>query len=217
MLEYILPQFITFTGVDDETDICGMRELSAQYPIEWGILFSRTRQGVDQRYPSMLSVTPIIESGLPLAAHLCGAYAQEALAWGEPPNWRSLSINTLKRFDRIQVNYVNPDPTTVHRFQTRIGKRCIGQIATPEFPSFQEIDWLYDPSGGTGVSSATLPPYPGRLAGYAGGIGPDNVVDIIKRINADGPYWIDMESKIRTDNRLDLKLCRAVCEAVYGQ
>jgi phosphoribosylanthranilate isomerase len=65
--------------------------------------------------------------------------------------------------------------------------------------------------------SDTLPPYPGRPVGYAGGIGPDNVVDIIKRINAAGPYWIDMESKIRTDNWLDLKLCRAVCEAVYGE
>jgi len=33
------PRWITFTGLDEYTDIKRVRDLSAKYPIEWGILF----------------------------------------------------------------------------------------------------------------------------------------------------------------------------------
>jgi phosphoribosylanthranilate isomerase len=80
------------------------------------------------------------------------------------------------------------------------------------FPDDDTVDWLFDRSGGL------WPPHPGgdRLVGYAGGIGPDNVADVLEQIGATGPYWIDMESGVRTDDRFDLGKCRRVCEAVYG-
>ncbi len=42
--------------------------------------------------------------------------------------------------------------------------------------------------------------------------------DILARIAApDGAlYWIDMESRVRTDGAFDLTKCEAVCRAVYG-
>lgn len=61
--------------------------------------------------------------------------------------------------------------------------------------------------------------------GYAGGLGPDNVVEQIRKIEdtaskcltvpADKPYWIDMERRVRTDDdsALDMTKVRAVLEA----
>jgi len=74
-------------------------------------------------------------------------------------------------------------------------------------------------NGGTGgdyiFGNGAAITYPGRMVGYSGGIGPENVASVIERIAADGPYWIDMESKVRTDDWFDLSLCREVCEIVY--
>jgi hypothetical protein len=41
-------------------------------------------------------------------------------------------------------------------------------------------------------------------------------LQVIDEIAASGPYWIDMETKVRTNEWFDLGLCRRVCEAVYG-
>jgi len=55
------------------------------------------------------------------------------------------------------------------------------------------------------------------MCGYAGGIGPDNTATVAAAAVGSGPFWLDMESGVRDrDNRLDLGLCRRVCEAVYG-
>lgn len=69
---------------------------------------------------------------------------------------------------------------------------------------------LWDPSGGTGVR--------GRLDvvadGYAGGISPDNVGEVLEELAAAGRRcWIDMESGVRTGDAFDLRKVRAVLEA----
>ncbi|WP_454909583.1 hypothetical protein [Variovorax gossypii] len=55
------PQFTTFTGADDDTCIDEMQALSRDYPVEFGILFSPTRQG-SGKYP-------YISGGPPHAGH----------------------------------------------------------------------------------------------------------------------------------------------------
>ena len=40
------PEFITFTGIDDRTDLVLADFLANRYPIEWGILFSQTNKGL---------------------------------------------------------------------------------------------------------------------------------------------------------------------------
>jgi hypothetical protein len=42
------------------------------------------------------------------------------------------------------------------------------------------------------------------------------VDEVLAAVASTGPYWIDMESGVRTDDRFDLGKCRAVCDAVYG-
>ena len=73
---------------------------------------------------------------------------------------------------------------------------------------------LYDLSGGAGIVPDSWPvQVPGIYSGYAGGLGPGNVLAEVERINKsareDGLAWIDMETKVRTpdDSRLD---CGAV-------
>ncbi|MBN9017197.1 MAG: phosphoribosylanthranilate isomerase [Rhizobiales bacterium] len=205
------PDFITFTGIDDRTPIEALEDLSARYPIEWGVLLDPAQQGNVPRFPSQQTIARVAASGLRLAAHLCGAHT-EALRDGEPAHMPL----ALARFARIQINSHTVGVTEASRFGATIGKRCILPCTGDRFPDAEAVDWLHDLSGGRGLATGAWPPYPGRLAGYAGGIGPDTAAAVVAAIGAEGPYWIDMESRIRTDDWLDLELCERVCRAVYG-
>lgn len=202
------PDLITFTGADARTDIGRMAVLSARYPIEWGILFSPTRQGGDNRYPNDLALASIVVSGMRLAAHLCGGYGRAVMDTVRP------CILFLDDFQRIQVNHRNPIPESM--IATLGAENVIAQTRG-EFPDDDRVEWLFDRSGGRGAEPDFWPSYPGRYVGYAGGIGPDNVLGVIDKIAADGPYWIDMETKVRTDDWFDLGLCERVCQLVYDQ
>lgn len=204
------PDFVTFTGADDETDVYGMIALSEQYPVEWGILLSRSRQGEDPRYPR--DPSRFLGCRLRLAAHLCGAYSREIM----DGDFTRLPF-LLRSFGRVQVNHASPACGQVADLQSRLGRPCIVQArGLRAFPTRGGVEWLFDTSGGRGVAPASWPRHPGYLVGYAGGIGPENVRDVIAAIDASGPYWIDMESGVRTDDRFDLARCRRVCEAVFG-
>jgi phosphoribosylanthranilate isomerase len=68
---------------------------------------------------------------------------------------------------------------------------------------------LFDSSGGKGIKiSDNLPiPINGILCGYSGGLGPDNIstfLTLLEKTISDGITWIDMETNIRTDDKLDL-------------
>lgn len=216
MRSFRAPDFITFTGVDERTSIGGMADLAEQYPIEWGVLFSQSRQGADNRYPEHDFVERLLSTEMRFSAHLCGQYARFIM------DGREISAPVrLEAFSRIQVNHADPDPVRVLKIRTQTGAvppkvRRIGQCDRDVFPQISAIDWLFDRSGGTGATPGIWPPYPGRRVGYAGGIGPDNVIAVLEAISATGSYWIDMETKVRTGNWLDLSLCREVCELVYG-
>lgn len=207
----VRPEFITFTGVDDQTPISRMRELSAVYPIEWGVLFSPQRQGDDPRYPSRLALGRILASGLRLAAHLCGGYSVRIMDGMAP----EVPVD-LAAFSRVQVNHSSPDATRIAAFSERCGRRCIAQARGGEFPADDRVDWLFDASGGRGMAPLFWPPHPGRTVGYAGGLGPGNVASSIEAIRAHGPYWIDMESRVRTNDVFDLARVESVCQTVYG-
>ena len=46
------------------------------------------------------------------------------------------------------------------------------------------------------------------------GIGPENAAEVVQAINRvrEGNFWIDMETRIRTEDRFDVEKCRAVCQ-----
>lgn len=212
-----LPEFITFTGADDHTELAGMVHLSCRWPIEWGILLSPTRQG-SGRYPNGATMSRLWWSGLRLSAHLCGQHSRDIME-GDVPR---LPVD-LFYCGRVQVNHAAPTADTICRFAKGWGDRLRGIAQTRDmtaFPTATQIDWLFDQSGGRGEAPPAWPRHPGgdRLVGYAGGINPGNVLDVLSAIDAEGPYWIDMESGVRDGaDRFDLSLCRQVCELVYGQ
>lgn len=213
------PDFITFTGIDAQTDLEKVAALSGRYPIEWGILFSRNRQGLDNRYPVMDVVERVFDlknkGPLKIAAHLCGKHAQEVMTGDFDRETLPLGA-----FDRIQVNHVAPDAKRLRAFAIP-GQAVIAQWRDPDsFPSeYQGIDWLYDPSGGRGLQPQGWPANEGdHRVGYAGGINPQNAATVNAEVARKSPagYWLDMESGIRRDDWLDLDLVEQVCVAIYG-
>lgn len=216
-----LPVTITFTGVDEHTDLNELASLSARFPVEWGVLFSPKRQG-SGRYPDFTLIGKILQlrkKGVKFAAHLCGQFANDVI------DGRELGLS-LDVFDRAQINSARKDidPARVSRFaaQRRMPVRPILQCRG-DFPTSPSVSWLFDTSGGRGESPAAWPTppcdnSPWNLCGYAGGLNPSNVSDAVQAIGAHkGHYWIDMETGVRNeDDHLDLSKCRAVCETVYG-
>ncbi len=216
------PAFLTFTGVDEWTDLGRLRALSDRYPLEWGILFSPRLQGDHPRYPSLHAVgriTHALDRKVGLAAHLCGGHASSVLA---EARCTAIESWVTGGFGRFQVNTSDPlaDPAMVAEFAGSHGALGIMQCRG-SFPPDDRVAWLFDASGGRGVVPAAWPepPRDGRLAGYAGGIGPGSVSEALRCIGSrhglGQACWMDMETGIRTDDRLDLAMCEAVCRAVY--
>lgn len=220
----IKPNFITFTGADDKTDIEGMRALAAQYPIEWGILFSPSRQGNEPRYPSYRFINRLfgnhpVMPGLRLSAHLCGGHSRDILAKS-----KTLVDDMLNPFERVQINTTirGIDTIALNEWAEEIDEHLQPILqCREEFPEDHRVHWLFDASGGRGIAPAAWPD-PGRnpdaIRGYAGGLKPENVAAAVAAIGAkDDNYWIDMETGVRDlYDQFSLAKCRAVCEAVYG-
>lgn len=211
-----LPDSITFTGIDEKTDVAKLHELAMVYPVEFGVLISPKRSGNDPRYPGPKKALEFLNSGLVTAAHVCGGYAKSIMK-REP-------IPSLGLARRVQINHPDPDIEAVLDFCRGTGNRAILQTRDElgfPFAGDERIEWLFDRSGGRGQQPESWPAYPAlslnRRYGYAGGLTPENVVATLAEISATGPYWIDMESGVRDeDNLFSIERARAVCEAVYG-
>lgn len=210
------PAFITFTGVDRADLLPGMQALSSRFPIEWGVLIDPDRDN-QPLYPDRGARQAFQSSALRLSAHICGP-AASSLARGLDPQLE------LKGFARLQINHSRngSDEATIQNVHA-FGSRCNIRVALQcqrAFPTDDRVDWLYDVSFGSGKMPDTWPAVVSAhpLCGYSGGLGPANVVDRLKRfpVVPGVPFWIDMESGVRTAGRFDLEKCAAVCEAVFG-
>lgn len=206
----VAPVHITFTGVDDCTDLKRMELLSAHYPIEWGVLIgSRSGEG---RFPSVRTIRDLQGLDINVAAHLCGREADEFTRYvGNIYDFaKRIQVNRRDRdYDKIQLAVV----------QRRINKPVIVQWrkSFDEVPRNSAFLHLFDRSGGRGQLPDEFPSQPDHLplVGYAGGISPDNVLEVISNLRAQH-YWIDMETGVRTDGWFDLDKCKRVCELVFN-
>jgi phosphoribosylanthranilate isomerase len=215
-----LPKFITFTGVDVETCPVKMLKLHGDYSglVEFGLLFSPKLNGNHNRYPDLEVIEEIVspfDDTINFSAHLCGDYAKTIINGGK------LSIN-LEHFGRIQINTkLKINEKTLKTFKESINNTVLIPSRDSEyFPEniAEEINWLYDSSCGHGIRPKFWPKVCGNnIVGFAGGINPINVMDIINEIDCNTDYWLSIETGIRTDNDwFDLDKVRAVLEAVYG-
>ena len=220
---------VTITGADDSTDIKQLVDLSAEFPfVEWGILVSHSREG-SYRFPARPWVNKFmmatIDTKINVSTHLCGKWVKElvkgTLKWGDVP----LCIRTCQR---VQINtHAQPHDcsTTFIDKLEELGKEYIFQwdgvnshLANIALESKNKISILFDLSGGDGILPDKWPlPQEDFDCGYAGGLGPHNVVEQVNKIEAlcNKPYWIDMERRVRTENdaMLDMAAVRKVLEA----
>jgi len=213
-----LPTFVAFTGADDPALLPGMIQLSARYPIEWGMLVDAAQEG-QPLFPDPDARRVLLGAeGLRWAAHVCGEQARRI---ADAPETATID---LRGFTRVQINHgfsgsSEAQVANAIAFGRRRGVRTMLQCLG-DFPSERRLDWLFDVSFGRGNRPTSWPGLPkdGPFCGYSGGIGPDTVAETLAMI-APQPgraYWIDMESGVRTDGAFDLDKCERVCRALYG-
>lgn len=221
---------VTITGADDTVDPNALVELSSEFPFaEWGVLYSGKRER-SPRYPSLGWRKELASraGGLHVSLHCCGADSRSVMA-GDT----SFLPSELVLFRRIQLNGFSAFrlPGLIVAREWHGIREIILQCADGEAMmrakelidqnDYQGVSVLYDPSGGTGKPIDAFPswrPGEGPRVGFAGGISPSNVVNVLMSvcspITYDQETWIDCESGVRDEHdRMDLGKVRAVLEA----
>lgn len=169
---------------------------------------------------------------LQLSMHLCGEPVRQLLT-GEL-DWSGLT-SLVHVAQRVQINtHAEPHISTVSMLRSlQEGADIVRRDIDRQF-IFQwdqvnnhlvymphhydhNVAVLFDYSHGAGILPGMWPDYMDDLpCGYAGGLGPDNLAEqlpLIQDASAGNDFWIDMETRVRTDDgsRLDLvKVQRAL-------
>lgn len=223
---------ITFTGVDEWTDINRLIDIQRRYPkAEFGVLMSRNWLENGNRFPSPEVIENLHGRGLRLSAHLCGSLARGMLYDGffsslENPFY--MLLHDLDIFKRIQLNVSGCEEMPIYDIAPYPMEEIIIQQGDDHslfeycyINSGEHIAMLLDKSGGLGIDTPIgAPAYAPKVhLGFAGGINPDNVIEKMSHIThlPVGKFWIDMESGVRTNDRFDLDKVEDVCKKVYDE
>ena len=221
---------VTFTGVDDQTDLDRLYELGLKYPkAEFGVLVgSQVGSGI---FPTRSTVKGLRgQPQIQTAIHLCGSYSRAILNYVDS----ATSIMQLcSGFSRTQLNFprrtnlrtIGVEKDVIYFAEQIKCNRLILQHRDDwyEVPIIHDsIEYLYDTSEGRGRESFDEWPIPNHELpryGYAGGIGLHNIERVIEfdRTYPDHRFWFDMEGQIRTDGWYDLDIVEAICEKVFKE
>jgi hypothetical protein len=223
---------VTITGADDSTDIQWMLAMQERFPfVEWGILVSKSQMG-NYRFPSMDWLARLIvpQDKLQTSIHVCGKWVRQIC----DGDWSDMLMEigvVAERAKRVQLNFHAHAHTLKDRFfrSAQVASKNSnwqlifqidgvndGLVVQARVDGLDAVP-LYDLSGGAGVLPSQWPKQSeGVYTGYAGGLGPRNVIDQTEKIKsvASGRIWIDMETRVRTedDSRLDEALVESVLE-----
>lgn len=227
-------KLMTITGADEATDPHDLEDMSREYPfVEWAFLLSTNKTGQEARYPALRYLAAAGKSNIRKAVHLCGSLARCA---AEDTGWAiETALTMVAGARRVQINLGRgidqyPGLWRALREKTHAVKvQIILQAYDFEIPTVQaatgaysvdgaedgKVVFLHDASGGRGIVTNFQPPNTSNFTGYAGGINPDNIEAKLAEAHAfcRNPFWIDVESGVRTDDRLDLGKVRQVLEA----
>lgn len=229
---------VTITGADDSVRPEDLLALSTDFPyVEWGILVSKTSMGF-RRFPSeswLLDFRSFARRHPRLQAsmHICGRWLRSMLL-GETPQelWTIFDC-----FQRAQLNFhaegiewkIDRFRNVLTAFSDQGQKEFIFQIdgnrgeqLLRETVSAKDFEVscvpLFDLSHGAGVLPEGWPkPIAESYHGYAGGLGPDNLqeqIPLIAKAAGECRFWIDMESRVRSDedSQFDLAKVRRCLE-----
>jgi len=216
---------VTITGADDNTDQGWMQEMSARYPfVEWGILLSKNQEGTP-RFPTTSWIEKLKERNLPrLSGHLCGRWVR-LLLMGENV-FLEARPSIARMFHRVQLNFhAMPHSLILESFNGAAVAWGVEEfivqmdVENDRFLRAIRSDGsvravpLFDISGGAGIEPAAWPKALDMYCGYAGGLDPlrlDAQMEKIAQAAGDARIWIDVEARVRTDDRE--KLDPARCE-----
>lgn len=205
----------TLTGIDESTRTDILAHLSTKFPVvEWGILYSPKRQGQPGRYPSIAFIRNTLKtmpSHVRVALHICGRGVVDLLD-GNECIVRDMVESIANRNGRIQLNFkANDMDVNLDHLQSLLDRFPSVTFITQHnevnadvwrvLRGFKNHAVLFDASGGRGLSPEAWPlPLSGISCGYAGGLGPDNIIEqaaLIDAVAGGSDYWIDMEGKLR--------------------
>lgn len=222
----------TLTGVDEFTDLSKLEEISFCYPfVEWGVLLSSSENRLENgnRYPSLnwlkenLPKLKLIseKTGCSIALHVCGKETKFLLE----QNKNSIALELISFVNRLQINFIYKEHQVL-----QLEKLCaiypnkifITQHNQKNKDLYLKIkannhQVLFDESGGRGIECASWEQnLKGKICGYAGGLGLDNIEVQLKNIKkiANDNFWIDMEGKIRNSDKLDINICENILYCV---
>jgi phosphoribosylanthranilate isomerase len=236
-----------FCGADDSVHPNLLGLIALAYPtVEFGVLFRPDREGqpryATSEWVDRLSRVARKNPTMKLAAHLCGSRVDEVLKGNDA----FLSLLSSLGFRRVQINATAVNGVDTSRLKESVPAflRVIRNHPNLEFvlQRNQETEplWggvlreapapllppnlsmLVDESKGTGVlaSNWPSPPDEGYRIGYAGGIGPTNVRQVlsdVQKASSGRSFWIDMESSLRSTKNgadvFDLYKCYEVIAA----
>lgn len=237
---------VTITGADNKTNPFDLMPLTREFPyVEWGILVARGWGG-KKRFPDKEWIDDLVAAQkanfarkLPpinLSMHVCDDWMEEILIGDDTfflemedflPSFQRIQINTHaatlnKKVDACLDVLQNISKHTQFIFQMDDVNGM--DLLSPAMARNMNCVPLFDLSHGAGKSPDSWPRRVLRMkpnltpvyCGYAGGLGPENITEELKRIeqvvDLDGgnvPIWIDMETNVRTDGKLDLNKVRA--------
>lgn len=206
---------ITFTGVDKDTLLEELKKISNEN-IEWGILIGGSIDknrypGIDWIKDNINTIKKIREqTGCSFALHVCGKYVNDLLEQTDE------MMELIDSFNRVQINFIYKENKKDKLIKLLKEKNKINFIVQYNHANKEVVNdvkennlaILYDYSGGRGIKNENWEkPIDSFYCGYAGGLGLENIKnenekikDLVKNEN----YWIDMESKIRTNDKFDL-------------
>ena len=228
---------ITFTGIDERTDIDRLREIQQIYPIaEFGVLTSYHWYENGNRYLDPRKFKNLFGNKLNLSLHLCGRAAHD-FALGKSSDIHYLTWGKYNLFKRIQLNLSNHNDNpeivsgSLYDYQEIIiQQKSIDNIDLYkrtvedriERPYAGGVSVLLDASGGRGIDTPIEILKTKAKVGYAGGLNPENVADKLEYLfeNVPGDFWIDMESGVRTNDWFDLdKVTRVleICQPIINK
>lgn len=222
----------TFTGVDEESSLDKIKELSLEFPfVEWGVLLSTSENTPfgRNRYPSVTWLNENLpklkeianSTDASIALHVCGKETKKLLKRTED----SVALSLLQFVNRIQINFAYKEKQVAElenlcldfphiKFITQQNKANADLHEKIHADNHQV---LFDQSGGRGIETTQWSAALGnKTFGYAGGLGLDNVEQQLNNIKkvANRQFWIDSEGKLRVDDLLNLDICEKILKKV---
>lgn len=222
---------ISLIGIDEKTDLKELQILQDKYPlVEFGVIMSKNWKDNGNRYYNPDNLEKLKDKNLNLSLHLCGSLARSAILnnWNPTLLFLEENINLFKRAQlNISTNKKNPE-NLILDIPKPLEEVIIQQKGIDGAKMFldyyqktkdKKVSILLDSSGGLGIDTPLIPLDIECKVGYAGGFGPDNILEktrLLLNSEKTHDFWVDMESKIRTNDWFDIKKAYDICQKVYS-